>query len=39
MFEATTLSTSRRAFEAAHQERARAIKGAFAWLFPSKTLR
>lgn len=33
MIESTTDPAMRRAFQAAHEERARAIKSAWAWLF------
>lgn len=33
MFEPTTNATTRRAFQAAHAERARAFQDAFNWLF------
>jgi hypothetical protein len=39
MLEATTNPAARKGIEAAHVERAQAIKDAFAWLFPSKTSR
>ena len=39
MIETQVTLATRRAYEAAHAERARAIRAALGWLFPSATAR
>lgn len=39
MVEMSATAAARRAFDAAHEERARAIREAFNWLFPSRGAR